>query len=283
MGYINFDKSRLVNLEYSLNKEILRTSRTGSYSSTTIVGCNTRKYHGLLVCPIENFGGGRHVLLSSLDISIVEEDKTFNLAIHKYKDEYYSPKGHKYIKDFIIDDMPSMSFEVGPVKVKQERLLAENSDQLFIRYSVVEANGPVRFRFRPLVAFRSIHSLTLANMSANTRYDNILHGIRIKMYEGFPWLNMQFSKKPEFIAAPDWYRGIEYAEEQSRGYDFIEDLFVPGYFDLVLNPGENAVFSAATKEVKPAGLKARFTVERKVKSQRDNFRNCLLNAAQQFI
>lgn len=75
MGYINFDKSRLVNLEYSLGKEILRTNRTGSYSSTTIVGCNTRKYHGLLVCPIDNFEGERYVLLSSLDVSVVEGDK----------------------------------------------------------------------------------------------------------------------------------------------------------------------------------------------------------------
>ena len=283
MGYINFDKSRLVNLEYSLNNEILRTSRTGSYSSTTIVGCNTRRYHGLLVCPVENFGGGRHVLLSSLDVSVVQEEKTFNIGIHKYKDEYYSPKGHKYLKDFVIDDIPSMSFEVGTVEVKQERMLAANTDQLFIRYTLTEASGPVRFQFRPLLAFRSIHNLTLSNMTANTKVDIINNGIRIKLYEGFPWLNMQFSREAEFIAVPDWYMGIEYIEEQRRGYDFIEDLFVPGFFELVLKPGENVVFSAATTEINPAGLKARFAIERKVKIQRDNFRNCLLNAAQQFI
>ena len=84
----------------------------------------------MLVCPVENFGGGRHVLLSSLDVSVVQEEKTFNIGIHKYKDEYYSPKGHKYLKDFVIDDIPSMSFEVGTVKVKQERMLSARTDQL---------------------------------------------------------------------------------------------------------------------------------------------------------
>ncbi|MEZ5001107.1 MAG: amylo-alpha-1,6-glucosidase, partial [Bacteroidales bacterium] len=237
----------------------------------------------MLVCPIDSFGGDKYVLLSSLDVSVVQEEKTFNIGIRKYNGEYYSPKGHKYLKDFVTDDIPSMSFEVGTVKVRLERLLSANSDQLFVRYSVTGANGPVRLQFRPVLAFRSIHSLTFSNLSANTRVERISNGVRSKLYEGFPWLNMQFSKEPEFVPVPDWYRGVEYIEEQRRGYDFIEDLFVPGFFELVLNPGENVVFSASTEEVNPAGLKTRFAIERKIKVPRNNYRNCLFNAAQQFI
>jgi predicted glycogen debranching enzyme len=283
MGYINFDKTRLVNLEYSLGKEILRTNRTGSYSSTTIVGCNTRKYHGLLVCPIDNFEGERYVLLSSLDVSVVEGDKTFNIGIHKYRGDYYSPKGHKYLKDFVIDEIPSMSFEVGTAKVKLERLLSANSDQLFIKYTLTEAVKPVRLQFRPVLAFRRIHDLTFSNMDAHTRVDPIKNGVKIKLYEGFPWLNMQFSKNPEFVVVPDWIKGVEYIQEQARGYDYREDLFIPGFFELELKKGESVVFSAATEEVNPVGLKTRFQFERKIKVPRDGFRNCLLNAAQQFI
>ncbi|MCK5464680.1 MAG: glycogen debranching enzyme N-terminal domain-containing protein, partial [Bacteroidales bacterium] len=73
MSYIKFDKGQLINLEYSLNREIIRSNRAGSYASMTIVGCNTRKYHGLLVCPLEQFKGEKHVLLSSLDATIVEK------------------------------------------------------------------------------------------------------------------------------------------------------------------------------------------------------------------
>lgn len=56
MGFLKFQKSELINLEYSLSREMVRSNRAGSYASTTIIGCNTRKYHGLLVCPLEEMG-----------------------------------------------------------------------------------------------------------------------------------------------------------------------------------------------------------------------------------
>ncbi|MBS0011523.1 MAG: glycogen debranching enzyme family protein [Bacteroidales bacterium] len=283
MAYIEFDKTMLVNLEYSLGKEILRTSRSGSYSSTTIVGCNTRKYHGLLVCPVDAFGGERYVLLSSFDVSVVEGGKLFNLGIHKFDGDHFSPKGHKYLKDYTAELIPAMSYEVGTVKLRQERLLSDKSDQLMIRYTIEESQEPVSLQFRPLLAFRNMHELTMSNMHANTRVKYIDNGIKMRMYEGFPYLCMQFSKKPEFVKVPDWLYGIEYLEEQKRGYDFREDLFIPGYFELSLSKGESVVFSASTEETNPTGLKARFSNVLKTKVPRDSFRNCLLNAAQQFI
>ena len=100
MTFLKFDKAELVNLEYSLNRESLRSNRAGSYASTTISGCNTRKYHGLLVCPLDNFEGEKHVLLSSLDVTVIQHNKEFNLGIHKYEGDNYTPRGHKYIRDF---------------------------------------------------------------------------------------------------------------------------------------------------------------------------------------
>ena len=100
MSYLQFDKSQLINLEYSLNKEILRSNRAGSYACTTVVGCNTRKYHGLLVSQLEDLDGEHHVLLSSLDETVVQEGRAFNIGIHKYQGDNYDPKGHKYIRDF---------------------------------------------------------------------------------------------------------------------------------------------------------------------------------------
>jgi predicted glycogen debranching enzyme len=120
-------------------------------------------------------------------------------------------------------------------------------------------------------------------MVANTRYEDAEQGIKIKMYEGFPYLNMQLSKNPEFIAAPDWLRGVEYIKEQHRGYPFQEDLFVPGYFELDIEKGETIIFSASTTEIKANGLKSKFTREVKKRIPRDSLLNNLLNAAQQFI
>jgi predicted glycogen debranching enzyme len=283
MGYIKFDKAHVVNLEYSLSREILRTNRAGSYSSTTIVGCNTRKYHGLLVCPVDALGGERHVLLSGLDSTVVSNGQSFNTGIRKYQGDYFSPKGHKYIEDFDIQDIPGMTYRVGNVFMKQERLLVHYEEQFLLRLTIIDTDEPVKIQLRPFLAFRNVHQLTHANMWANTRVEEIPGGIRSRMYDGFPWLNMQLSCKSEFVPVPDWHLGVEYMEEQKRGYDFSEDLFVPGFFEFTAGKGDVIVFSASTREEKPAGFKTKFTRTVSSKIPRSDFYNSLRNAAQQFI
>ncbi len=283
MGYIKFDKAQVVNLEYSLTREILRSNRAGSYSSTTIVGCNTRKYHGWLVCPVDAMGGERHVLLSSIDSTVVSNGQSFNTGIHKYHGDHYSPKGHKYVEDFDIQDIPGMTYRVGNVIMKQERILVHYQEQLLVRYTIIDTDEPVILQLRPFLTFRSIHQLTHANMWASTRTEPVPHGVKIRMYEGFPYLHMQLSCKAEFVPVPDWYLGVEYVEEQKRGYDYSEDLFVPGFFEMTASKGDVIVFSISTREEKHAGLKAKFTRTVATKIPRSNFGNCLRNAAQQFI
>ena len=283
MSYIKFDKSQIVNLEYSLSREMIRTNRAGSYSSTTLVGCNTRKYHGMLVCPVDAFGGERFVLLSTMDITVVNDDKSFNIGIRKYKGDYFNPKGHKYIEDYDADNIPSRTYRVGGVKVKQERLFVHYEEQFLLRFTILEASEPMKLQFRPFLAFRNIHELTHANLTANTKVDFIENGIKSRMYDGFPSLSLQFSKKVEFVPVPDWYLGVEYPEEQKRGYEFSEDLFTPGFFELTAKEGDIIIFSASTKEEKTGGLKVKFEKNVSSKIPRDSFVNCLKNAAQQFV
>jgi predicted glycogen debranching enzyme len=283
MSYIKFEKNQVVNLEYSLKREIIRTNMAGSYSSSTIVDCNTRKYHGLLVCPVDELGGESYVLLSSLDVTVLNSEKKFNIGIRKYKGDYFSPKGHKYIEDFNTESIPSRLYRVGGVLLKQERLLVHHEEQFLLRFTVVEASEPMKLQMRPFLAFRNIHQLTHANLAADTRVDFIENGIRSKMYEGFPYLNMQFSKKVEFVHVPDWYLGVEYIEEQNRGYDYSEDLFTPGFFEVDARKGDVIVFSASTKEEKTSQLKQKFTKTVAGKIPRDSYMNCLRNAAQQFF
>jgi len=283
MSYIKFDKSQVVNLEYSLSREMIRSNRAGSYSSTTIVGCNTRKYHGMLVCPVDQLGGERYVLLSTMDLTVVNNDKSFNIGIRKFKGDYFNPKGHKYIEDFNADSIPSRIYRVGGVLLKLERLLVHYEEQFMQRLTILEASESMKIQMKPFLAFRSIHELTHANLSANTKVDYIENGIRARLYEGFPYLHMQYSTNVEFVPVPDWYRGIEYPEEQQRGYDYSEDLFTPGFFEFEAKEGDVIVFSASTKEEKTSGLKQKFTKTVSGKIPRSNFINCLKNAAQQFI
>ncbi len=282
MSYLQFDKSQLVNLEYSLNKEILRTNRAGSFACTSIIGCNTRKYHGLLICPLEQFEGERHVLLSALDTTVVQHNEEFNLGIHKYQGDNYHPKGHKYIRDFEAD-VPKIVYRVGGVVLVQERILVEKEEQILIKFTLEEAHSPTRLRFRPFLAFRNMHSLSKANLYANTKVTKVENGIKTKLYQGYPNLFLQLNKKNEFIQVPDWYYNIEYIREMERGYDYKEDLFVPGYFEVPIKKGEPVIFSASTSETNPQSLKSKYTIEVSKRIPRDSFINCLINAAQQFI
>ena len=282
MNYLKFDKQQLINLEYSLSKEILRSNRAGAFVNITIVGCNTRKYHGLLICPVEQIGG-KHVLLSSLDETIIQHEKEFNIGIHKYQGNIYDPGGHKYVRDFETETIPRTIIRVGGVVLSKERLLVENTEQILIRYTLLESHSETRLRFKPFLAFRNTHSLSKANMDANTKIEFITNGIKSKLYANYPYLHMQFSKTPEFVPVPEWYYNIEYAEEQARGYDYKEDLFVPGYFEMAIKNGESIVFSGSTVEVNPTGLKRKFMIEENKRVPRSDFKNCLINAAQQFI
>lgn len=282
MDYLKFDKTQLVNTEYSLKKEYIRTNRAGSFASSTIINCNTRKYHGLLICPIENFGGENFVLLSSLDETVIQHDSPFNLGIHKFPGEY-SPKGHKYVREFEMDPIPAITYGVGGILLKKEFLLVEEEQQVLVRYTLLDANSPTIIRFQPFLAFRNIHELTKANLYANTRSEKISNGIRIRLYEGFPFLHMQTSKESEFVHVPDWYYNIEYKEEKIRGYECHEDLFVPGYFELEIKKGEQIIFSAGTKEINPNFASKQFNSELDKRVRRDSFINCLENSAVQFF
>ncbi|MDR0982931.1 MAG: amylo-alpha-1,6-glucosidase [Culturomica sp.] len=283
MAYLKFNKDELVNLEYSLDREVLATNRAGGYLSSTIVGCNTRKYHGLLIVPIEEFNGDNHVLLSGLDETVIQHDKEFNLGIHKYPGTY-SPKGHKYIVDFEYEPVFTLKYRVGGVLLKKELILVHNEDQVLLRYTLLEAKSDTLLRLKPYLAYRNVNSLSKANMMANTRYEVISNGIRSKLYNGFPYLNMQLSKANDFVASPDWYYNIEYSEEKNRGYDYQEDLFVPGYFEVPIKKGESIIFSASTvPSTTPSRLKTKFQKLVDERGPRNSFENCLKYSASQFV
>ena len=282
MSYLRFEKALMTNLQDSLPKELLRTNRSGAYSCSTIVDCNTRKYHGLLVVPIPEIDDDNHVLLSSLDVTVVQHGAEFNLGLHKYQGNNFSPMGHKYIREFDCDKVPTTIYRVGGVLLKKEVVFQHYEDRILIRYTLVDAHSATTLRFRPFLAFRSVRQFTHENTVASRDFYPVDNGIKTCMYEGYPDLYMQFSKKNEFIFHPDWYRGVEYPKEQERGYASTEDLYVPGYFEMPIKKGESIVFSAAISSIKPSSLKKLFDEEVAERNPRDNFFHCLVNAAHQF-
>lgn len=282
MSSLQFDKAQLGNLEYSLQREMLSTNRAGGYMSTTIVCCNTRKYHGLMVCPIHDKSDEEYVLLSSLDETVIQHDQSFNLALHRYNGNY-EPRGHKYITDFQYTPTPTITYRVGGVVLRKEMLWVHSAEQLLIRYTLLEAHSQTFLRLRPFLAFRNRHALSKANMYADGRSYVVEGGVKSRLYEDLPWLNMQLSRKSAFVAVPDWHLNFEYAVEAKRGYDCNEDLMTTGYFELELRPGESVVFSASTSEADPTKIAELFEQELLRRTVKTEFLPALRHSARQFL
>ena len=281
MSYLKFDKALMINLEQSLSKEMLRTNKSGAYSYSTIVDCNTRKYHGLFVIPLPELDGENHVMMSSLDATVIQHGAAFNLGLHKYPGDNYSPKGHKYIREYECDSIPSTTYRVGGVILSRELIFVSFENRMLIKYTLLEAHSPTRLRFKPFLAFRNASSLCHENDAINKNYELIENGVKMCLYPGYPELHMQTSHKSDFVYIPDWYRDIEYLKEQERGYEYKEDLFVPGYFELPIKKGESIIFSVGTTQLSPRSMKHLFEKEAVTRTPRNSFTNCLKNSAYQ--
>ncbi|ATD82029.1 MULTISPECIES: amylo-alpha-1,6-glucosidase [Desulfovibrio] len=238
----SFDKAACQNTRRALRKEWLLTNGLGDYAGSTILCCNTRKYHGLLTV---NTPHGRHVLLSALEESIVGGGREFPLSTRQHPDTLY-PHGHDYLEAFRLDHWPRCVYRVGDVHLCREILLVQGQSRLAIRWSI---RGPAHvpaltLRLRPLLAYRSFHKLTHANAHLRSAATLLPDGFSISPYEGLPSLYIQCRADAEhtFTPQPDWCYNVEYLEERERGFAYSEDLFMPGTLDVPLPPlsGGNA-------------------------------------------
>lgn len=283
MAFLKFNKAELVNLSYSLKREIICANKTGAYCNTSIVTCNTRRYHGLLGVPVDNFGGSKHMLLSSVDESLAVNGKLFNLGIHCYGD-IYEPRGHKYIVDFNADPVPSIVYRVGEMEFVKTILLAPDKDQVMLRYELKKSPAEISLILKPFLAFRNIHSLTRQNPEARTEYEEVRNGVVFNMYEGFPDLNLQLNTGDfEYKSSPCWYNGITYSDEARRGFECKEDLFVPGAFVLKMKPGDAVILSASVEEENPRMITRKFNAALKAMPGIGNFHDQLVHCADVLI
>lgn len=254
MAFLKFNKAELVNLSYSLKREIISANKTGAYCNTSIVTCNTRRYHGLYAVTLDRFGGDKFLLLSALDESFIVGGQQFNLGIHCYGD-IYEPRGHKYVVDFDDDPVPTITYKVGEIIFRKSLLLVPDKDQLFIRYELVSCPAGATLQLRPFLPFRNIHALTQENDAANTGFSAVEHGASFCLYNGFPNLVLQTSKAGfKFVHAPAWYKGITYSDEYRRGFDCREDILSPGWFEGAMKQGDVLVVSVSKYEESPKGF-----------------------------
>ncbi len=282
MSYLKFDKVFLSNLQKSLNLEMLSANSCGAYSATTLIDCNTRKYHGLLVTPT-GVSGNSQVLISSCDETIIQHGAEFHVGIHRYGDDYYSPKGHKYIREFNYDGVTTTIYRVGGVIMKKERVLMANENRVLVAYTLLESHSATTLRLTPFLSFREVSKLTYQNAGVNTEGMEVDHGMGWQMYDGYPRLFIQTNKHNEWHPQPNWYLNIEYGQDKAFGEEYREDEWVPGYFDMPIRNGETIILSIGLEAVSSRKLKGMFASEVEKLQPRDGFLNCLRYSAKQFF
>jgi predicted glycogen debranching enzyme len=241
----SFDKATCQNTRRALGKEWLLTNGLGGYASSSILCCNTRKYHGLLVV---NTGYGRHVLLSALEESIFGAGKEFFLSTRRHPGVLH-PGGHQYLDRFEFSHWPEFSYRIGDVGIRREIILQQDLNRLLIRYCVQAESAPPQLTLilKPLLAYRNFHALTRANTALRVETTPLKNGFSLAPYDGLPALFIQTGGGHTFCPSPDWCYNVDYFQEIKRGFPGEEDLFQPGILEIAVVPGESVYVIAGTE------------------------------------
>lgn len=238
-----FDETTCTDLEKALGLEWLETNGVGSYASSTILSCNTRKYHGLLVANLRR-PKGRHVLLSWLEDSISLKGKDFFLSCCQYPGVFFPQEKH-YLKEFRLTHSPLFTYEADEFRIHKTILMIYGKDRVLIRYDIEHCPVPGVLSVKPFIAYRGYHTLTSQNTYLHTKTCTIKNGFKITPYDGMPDIFMHTDVKSQFYPSPVWYNNFEYRSEKDRGFDWHEDLFRPGVFEVPVKRGSSVIVSAS--------------------------------------
>ena len=304
--------SQYTTLESDLQYEWLETNGLGGFASSTLAGCNTRRYHGLLVADPHATrrepAGSRRVLLSKLEEALICNGVRYQLATNIYLGATH-PHGYRYLFNFTRKPWPTFTFQAGDVTVRKEVLMPHGQNFTIICYTLQKATGPVRFVVNPLVSGRDFHRLTRADSSIVPRLEVADGQFCVQLYDVSSrlWLwhgDGQISRDSESSWKPDpgedevserdesagcWYYNFHYRREAERGLDAVEDLYCPAQISWKLQAGDRAVVIAACEALSRPDVDQLAAAERVRRQQivqaagDDTITRRLFLAADQFI
>ncbi|MBT3274434.1 MAG: glycogen debranching protein [Spirochaetales bacterium] len=240
---IKFDKTVLGDPPEAMRHEWLETNGLGGYASSTIIGGNTRKYHGLLVSPAPGTDQ-RYVFLSRIEATLYPDTGEYPLSTNQYPGLLH-PTGFQHATEFNIDGSPHLRYDLDGTILDYRIMMRNEQPAVLLCHKVSKAKGRTLLKITPLLAFRDFNATASANDSARLETKRSRGVISITPYEGLAVLFFQGTEKLSFTESPDWFRNTEYIREQERGYDFTEDVFTPGIFTVELKQEEEFVLQVS--------------------------------------
>ncbi len=287
---IHFNQETLGDLGSSLSREWLETNGLGGFSSSTVIGLNTRRYHGLLVAATKP-PVGRMVLLSKLEEVLLIDGKPFELSANRYPGTVH-PQGFQYLTRFRLDPFPVFTYEVEGIEIEKTVFMIHGENSTVVQYSLTKsrADAPktLHLELRPLIAFRDYHSTMHQNGSLNPAVEESAGLAAVTPYQGVPTLYFAHNAPP-LERTGDWYRNFEYDIERERGLDFREDLFNPLLLRFDLTAGSATVIASTEKhDATQATEYRKAEIARRQRAGAaspvaDEFAQALASAADQYI
>ncbi|MEM3378072.1 MAG: amylo-alpha-1,6-glucosidase [Candidatus Bathyarchaeia archaeon] len=238
-------REELVNFDYAVQKEWLITNGLGGYAASTVLGLNTRKYHGLLVASLHP-PGDRTVCLAKLDETLQVGNTVQQLGINEFHEAIH-PKGHLFLKQFSISPFPEYNYVVHAVEVKKTIFMPKKKNAVAVIYQALNNNEAVTFRIFPLLTCRHFHSVRQrASMSFSQQQES--NKVTVSFDAPKATIAAQ-TTLGNFVEKPVWIERLYYREEANRGESHLDDYYQPGYFELELPHGlsEFAIVSAASE------------------------------------
>lgn len=283
----SFDTSITKNIDNALQKEWLETNGLGGWAGSTIIGMNTRRYHGLLVAAT-NPPVGRMVMVSKLDENIVIDQERFDLSSNQYPDTVH-PRGYEYLQSFERGIFPVFTYRIGDLVLRKTIAAVYGENCTLIVYEVLQSSSSFLLELQPFIAARDIHNLTRSNDAIRSEGFFKNNIFRVQPYQGVPEVFISISKGI-FQPDPLWYYNFEYNIERYRGLDYREDLFRYGRFQTKLSEGDTVGVVLSGDDLKNKDAFALFRNEKQRRerlsinlSKKNEYLATLALAADQFI
>jgi len=245
---VKLGREVLGDLSLVSRREWILSDGLGGYASSTPVGLNTRRYHGLLVAAAQP-PAGRMVLLSKLEETLQIGEARYDLSTNAYPGAVH-PRGFELAESFSLDPLPLLVWQVGGARLARAVAQVHGRPATVVVFSY-EGSQPAWLELRPLLAYRGHHSLQRENDAVRPDAERRGEDFVFEPYAGCPLLYLRMPGA-EWEAAPDWFRRFQYERERERGLDHQEDLFGPGRLRRRLVPGETVVVLASMDPFPPA-------------------------------
>lgn len=221
-----------LNLEEGMRKEWIISNGIGGFSSSTVIGANTRRYHGLLIAPL-NPPAKRHLIFSKIDESVTINNESYNLSTNFCRN--YVSEGYKNLDSFSKEYIPEFNYKVNDLKISKKVCMVYGKNTVVVQYIIRNGKNPAKLTLAPIANFRDFHSLTperkfqLKQDIDKTKVKLDIDGINAYMF---------LSDGAYIKHENDVFKNMYYFKEEERGFSAEEDLIVPGVYEIDINPKE---------------------------------------------